>query len=162
MADKTIRQSGFSLVELAVVVVIIGLIASMAIPRLSRGSQGAAEGTLRGDLKVMRHAIELFVAEHQGLLPSKKEQFVAQMTQYTDMAGNVNGTRTAEFCFGPYLLDVPPLPVGKQAGDSRVADGGKPGDKNDAGWWYDEDTGDIRANLKNDEVDQAGVPYNQY
>jgi prepilin-type N-terminal cleavage/methylation domain-containing protein len=162
MAHKTIRQSGFSLVELAVVVVIIGLIASMAIPRLSRGSKGAAEGTLRGDLKTMRNAIELFRAEHQGLLPSKKEQFVAQMTQYTDIAGNVNDTRTAEFCFGPYLRSAPPLPVGKYAGDSRVADGGKPGDKNDGGWWYDEDTGDIRANLKNDEVDEAGVPYNQY
>ena len=51
---------------LELVIVILGIIAAIAIPRLSRGSDGAAEGALKRDLQVLRGALELYRAEHDG------------------------------------------------------------------------------------------------
>ncbi|HUU82455.1 MAG TPA: prepilin-type N-terminal cleavage/methylation domain-containing protein [Phycisphaerae bacterium] len=162
MSTSIIRRVGFSLVELVIVVTIISIVAAIAVPRISRGVTGATEASLTGSLSTMRRAIEMYSAEHEGLLPLNKEDFVAQMTMYTDLSGAVNATKTADFRFGPYLKAIPPLPLGEYAGDARVIDGSSPGAKKDGGWWYDEDTGDIRANLKNDQVDETGTPYNQY
>ena len=52
--------------------------------------------------------------------------------------------------------------MGKNKGKTGIEDGGKPGDKDNGGWWYDKDTGEIRANLKNGQLDQDGVAYNTY
>ena len=54
------RRYAFSLVELVVVVVILGIVSAIAIPRLSRGSEGASEAALIGDLAVMRRAIDMY------------------------------------------------------------------------------------------------------
>ena len=58
MARQT--NKGFSLIELVIVVVIIGIIAAIAIPKMSRGSAGASDSALTGDLTVLRNAIELY------------------------------------------------------------------------------------------------------
>ena len=53
-------RRAFSLVELVIVVVIIGIIGAIAIPRLSRGAEGAKDSSLRGNLSVLRSAIEFY------------------------------------------------------------------------------------------------------
>ncbi|MFG0315250.1 MAG: hypothetical protein ACF8LL_13830, partial [Phycisphaerales bacterium] len=90
-----------------------------------------------------------------------RSTIVAQLTQYTDIDGNVNATKTAVFMYGPYLRAMPPLPVGKNKGATTVHGGGNPGDGSE-GWWYDKDTGVVVANTKDSEVDSSGVPYNTY
>ena len=52
-------KRAFSLVELIVVVVIIGILAAIAIPSFSRGAAGAGDSSVRGNLAVLRNAVEL-------------------------------------------------------------------------------------------------------
>jgi type II secretory pathway pseudopilin PulG len=155
-------RSSFSLVELVIVVVIIGVITAIAVPRLSRSAMVAEEAALIRNLRTLRDCIDFYQADHAGLLPKKKADFVDQLTKYTDISGGASDTKVGAYVLGPYLRIMPALPLGKMKGDSRVTDGAKPGDKNDGGWWYNEVTGEIRANLKNDETDESGKPYNEY
>jgi prepilin-type N-terminal cleavage/methylation domain-containing protein len=151
------RRSAFSLVELVIVVVIIGIIGAIAIPRLSRGSAGAADSALRGDLAHLRSAIELYGAEHTGIYPTAAT-FVAQITTYSDDAGNTNATKTAVFQYGPYLKAVPPLPVGAAKGNTGVAASAGAG----VGWIYTDVTGNIVSNTTATEVDARLIAWNTY
>ena len=49
---KKHSRGGFSLLELVIVVVIIGIVAAIAIPRMSRGTAGASDSAVSGDLAV--------------------------------------------------------------------------------------------------------------
>ena len=60
------RRGGFSLLEVVIVVAIIAILAAIGIPRMSRGSKGAGDSALSGDLAVLRNAIDLYAAEHGG------------------------------------------------------------------------------------------------
>jgi prepilin-type N-terminal cleavage/methylation domain-containing protein len=155
------RRHAFSLIELVIAVVIIGIIAAIAIPRLSRASAAAADSTLSGDLAVLRKAIEMYTAEHDGQLPVAKF-FVDQLTRHSNSTGDDFIDKTdAWHPFGPYIRSIPPLSVGLHRGDSGV----DAGDGTGIGWIYDETTGDIRANASSgDPADQdaRGVPYDKY
>lgn len=155
------RQGGFSLVELVIVVAIIAIIGAIAIPRMSRGAAGAADSALVADLAVLRNAVELYAAEHNGDFPDA-DAFEEQLTQFTNAAGDVSATKTEEYLFGPYVRSIPSLPVGSNSGEDGVADAstatlGAAG----AGWYYNETTGEVQANLV-EETDDAGREYSDY
>jgi prepilin-type N-terminal cleavage/methylation domain-containing protein len=150
----------FSLIELIIVVVIIGIIAAIAVPRLSRGSEGAADAALIGDLAVLRSALDLYETEHVGGLPTVAN-FEAQMTTFTDINGNDNATKMGAFIYGPYLRELPPLPVGSRKGNTAVK-ATPPDGLGNFGWAYNEGTGEIRANCGASETDDASKAYNTY
>lgn len=144
------RQArGFSLVELVIVVVIVGLLAAIAIPRFSRGAAGASDSALAGDLAVLRNAVEMYGAEHNGTYPADAT-FSNQLTLYSSAAGATNATKTAVYEFGPYLHAVPALKAGTYTGNSGIegvsstplAESSTAG----VGWLYNETTGQIWAN----------------
>jgi len=159
--DIAVRKTrGFSLVELVIVVVIIGIIGAIAIPRLSRGSAAASDNALRGDLAVLRRAIELYAAEHDNTFPAEAT-IANQLTQFTDGAGNTNATKTAVFIYGPYLKEIPPLPVGARKNSRGIANADAAG----IGWIYVVNAsgqGEIKANTGAAEKDASGTLYNTY
>jgi prepilin-type N-terminal cleavage/methylation domain-containing protein len=164
LGANTISKNGstnrraFSLIELVIVVVIIGIIGAIAIPRMSRGAAGAADSGLTADLTVMRTAIDLFKAEHGGVLPALAT-FEAQMTTYTDAAGNANATKSTTYYLGPYLREVPKLKLGTNKGlNGLVATQGGTTE----GWVYVAASGSISANLPGSELDAQGTAYNAY
>ena len=81
---------------------------------------------------------------------------------YSDRAGTMFGVNQAsalKIIYGPYLAVPPPkLPVGRRKGAAAISIG----TDDWVGWVYDPAAGTITANCDNDEVDAAGVPYNQY
>ena len=158
------RSKAFSLVELVVVIVIIGIIAAMAIPRLSRGTAGAGDSALAGNLATMRTAINLYSAEHNNKFPTQAK-FTEQLTKFTNANGDDNPSRSSSYPFGPYLMAIPPCPVGSQATPSAVAFdstvGAIPTPTADTGGWiYNPGTGEFRANTN--AADASTKPYFNY
>jgi general secretion pathway protein G len=157
------RNRGFSLLELVIVVVIIGIIAAIAIPRMSRGTAGAADSALAGDLAVLRNAIDLFAAEHDGKFPTAAN-ITTQLTQYTDGLSTSDpvATKDKDHPFGPYLRAVPKLPVGANKGKDTITTTGPAGTDDTAGWYYDATTGKIVANCIATELDSTDKKYSDY
>lgn len=153
------QRKGFSLIELVIVIVIIGVLAAIAIPRLSRGASGAGDSALQGNLKILRTAIDLYATEHGGAFPSAAN-IVDQLTKFTDENGNVSATRTGAFIYGPYLRSIPPLPVGTRKGSTGI-DIAANATEAGVGWIYDPATGTIRANTTT-ETDARGTLYSSY
>jgi general secretion pathway protein G len=159
------RKHGFSLIELVVVVVIIGIVAAIAVPRISRASKGACEAALKGDLRELRSAIDLYAVEHNDVWPAQDRQlqtFIDQLTKRTNVAGAA-GSTPGEHIYGPYLRSIPPVPVGPNAGATGVKfkeDGNVFEGEDDKGWVYNFKTGHIYANT--DDLDDSDVPYDTY
>ena len=150
---------GFSLLEVVIVVAIIAILAAIGIPRMSRGSKGAGDSALKANLAVLRNAVDLYSAEHQGSYPTLAD-IDDQLTQYTDSSGDAQATKDTTHYFGPYLRSIPPLPVGANKGGTGFV-AAYAADPND-GWVYTATTGDITANTSPAEKDEADVLYSDY
>jgi prepilin-type N-terminal cleavage/methylation domain-containing protein len=151
------HNRAFSLLELVIVVAIIAIIAAIGIPRMSRGTRGAGDSALSGNLAVLRNAIDLYKVEHGGTDPNTSA-IADQLTKYTDASGNTSDTKDTTYYYGPYIRKIPPLPVGDKKSCTGIAAGTGDG----VGWIYTESTGDIKANCVDTELDDAGKQYNQY
>ncbi len=174
IGSRTVRVRGFSLVELVIVCAILGILAAIAMPRFASASQGAGESALRADLMALRSAIDLYAQEHGGdwpglraagggVGPQTADAFERQLTWYTASNGDASKTRDATHYFGPYLQSIPPLPVGKNKGQSRVFTMNAfttPGAAGVGyGWEYEHYFGRIRANCLSTEMAADGTAY---
>jgi len=151
------RGEGFSLLEVVIVVAIIAILAAIGIPRMSRGSKGANDSAVGGNLAVLRNAIDLYAAEHGGSFPGATT-IADQLTKYTDISGTTSATKTTSAIYGPYLRSVPPLPVGAKKGSTGIATE----DGTGVGWIYVEASGTIKANTTATEKDESGKLYTDY
>jgi general secretion pathway protein G len=142
---RQVRKSAFSLIELVIVVAIAGLLAAIALPRMSAGARGAGSAAVLADLSSLRRAIELYAIDHDGNYPNLIK-FMNQLTRFTDIDGKDRKTPGDPYIFGPYLRMIPVLPVGE--GNKNGKGRRKVGDqiKANTAWVYDENTGAILAN----------------
>ena len=159
MSDN--RTASFPVLELAIVLVVLGIIASIVGPRMSRGAAGPApsnhDPVLIGRLKTFRAAIDAYTNEHGGHTPDV-DRIVPQLTTFSDWAGRTSPAKTSRHHLGPYLREIPALPVGPRKGRTTI---GLPTDPA-AAWTYDPTSGRVRANVPTDECDAAGRAYASY
>lgn len=66
---RTRRVSGFTLVEILIVVVILGILAAIVIPQFTSASQEAIRGALQSQLQTISSQIELYRVQNAGQLP---------------------------------------------------------------------------------------------
>lgn len=71
------RQQGFTLIELLIVMSIIGILASIAVPNYKRSLIKARESVLLEDLYQMRRSIDAFFADN-GKYPESLEDLVSR------------------------------------------------------------------------------------
>jgi general secretion pathway protein G len=62
-SDSRPSEQGFTLLELMIVMVVIGILAAIAIPSYTAAVQHAKEAVLRSDLHVMRAAIDSYTVD---------------------------------------------------------------------------------------------------
>ena len=62
-------RTAFTLVELVVVVMILGILAAVAAPKFLDTSATATDNGLKQSLGIVRDAIELYAADHGAALP---------------------------------------------------------------------------------------------
>ena len=63
-------NSGFTLIELTIVVTSIAILATIAIPKFANAMQKSQEGSVKGNLGSLRSAIAIYYAENEGLYPA--------------------------------------------------------------------------------------------
>ena len=148
----------FTLVEILIVVIILGIIATIVIGVFNNTVDDARDKALKDNLRNIRSQIQLYAAEH-GTYPSLAG-FEHEMVLYTNQFGQTSNTKSDVYCYGPYIIAMPRLPVGVNQGLSGVTSSGSY--TAGYGWAYDPIHGTFRANLPDTDVDEDGVKYNSY
>ena len=140
------RRNGFTLVELVVVILILGILAGVAAPKMFNTSAKATDNGLRQTLAIVRDAIELHRAQY-GTLPG-----------CTGTGADFRVT-LKDFVRGQF----PASPVGMQN------DGVKPStatplvaDGTVTGWMYNTNTGEFICNSLAPSATDGAVTYNQF
>lgn len=105
--SRNIRKSGFTLVEILIVVVILGILAAIVIPQFTNASQDARKNSAYTLLQTVRSQLELYQVQHNGNYPDLSTNW-DQLTHKTDASGTVDPSSGTTF--GPYLQDNPKNP----------------------------------------------------
>jgi general secretion pathway protein G len=141
-------RTGFTLVEILIVVVILGILAAIVIPQFTSASTEAKESALVSDLQAVRSQIELYKIQHNDNLPGTIPigavvDFVTSMTSKTKQDGTVGTDLALGFRYGPYMKSMPgnPFVDGTAAYDVDITTLGG----GNCGWYYDTTTGWFQA-----------------
>lgn len=140
------RRNGFTLIELVVVILILGILAGVGAPKLFNTSGLATENGLRQTLSIVRDGIELYAADNAGDFP--------------DCA--TDGVSDFQVAMKDYIRGKFPVsPVGEEnnlikvsAANPMVADG-------TTGWMYNKTTGEFICNCTDPAPSGGGVTYNE-
>ena len=77
------RQTGFTLIELLIVVVIIGVLASIAIPKFAATKEKAYVASMKADLRNLVTVEEAYLAEHATYSTSRADLSYGQSARVT-------------------------------------------------------------------------------
>jgi prepilin-type N-terminal cleavage/methylation domain-containing protein len=112
-------RDGFTLIEVLIVVVILGILAATVLPQFTSSTANAKESALRADLAQLRSQISLYKFQHDGVYPTgTADNVVKQLTLASDVSGNTAAVGTAGYPFGPYLMGQ--LPTNPYNGGSGI------------------------------------------
>ena len=164
--------AGFTLIELLIVIVILGILATIVIPQFSNASVNARENTLKDELRYLRTQIVVYKAQHHDVPPGYPNgdrqaaptgaDFIAQLTKPTDAFGVTAAASTPVFKYGPYLSEMPQNPLNNLQAVQIVGDADPMPAPTGVtyGWIYKPLTGEIIANSTGS--DASGTLYKDY
>lgn len=127
-----VRSGGFTLVEILIVVVILGILAALVVPQYLNATEDASKKSAVHEVQRLRKAVEVYLIRHGNELPDVDE-----------------GDKTwgSLIAIGDYLKTAPvnPWVGGENAG--RIVYGEGPDDayQTEYGWIYNRGTGEIWA-----------------
>ncbi|MFA7237037.1 MAG: prepilin-type N-terminal cleavage/methylation domain-containing protein [Phycisphaeraceae bacterium] len=143
------HRGGFTLVEILIVVVILGILAAIVIPQFTNASESAKSSSLISQLQTIRSQLELFQVQHNGTYPALTSTWLPMIskTMATETAAT-DGDLAGDF--GPYLQQPPINPVENSSTIAATAAAG-------VGWTYDNTTGAIKAVVSSAMATKLGL-----
>jgi general secretion pathway protein G len=129
------RASAFTLMEILIVVVIVGILAAIVIPQFNDLTDESRVTSTRTVLYTIREQLEVYKAHHNEEYPT-----LAEMWDNLLGPTDADGTLSVAGRYGPYLTSPPYNPFTQST--TIVATG--TGTASD-GWEYDENTGQFTA-----------------
>lgn len=129
----------FSLIETVLVIVILGIIAAIAVPRMSVAASNSVVAAATANVSALERAIALYAAEHNDRTPAHEADggintdeatFAKRLVQTSNAVGDTG----VKLMFGPYLRELPHNPVN---GRRRIRIDGAPAGANTHGWRFD-------------------------
>ncbi len=164
------KRRAFTLVEILIVVVILGILAAIVVPQFTDAAKSARQNTMREDLRFMRTQISVYIAEHSGSKPgyppgsstgATEQWFIDQMTNPTDLKGNIGAQSDGTHRFGPYLSQIPENPMNSLDTIRIVGSGAFPTEAQGThGWIYQPSTGAFASDMTG--ADENKVDYIDY
>ena len=158
------RKTGFTLVEILIVVIILGILAAIVIPQFTSASQDARKNSLVSQLQTIKSQLELARLQHldkDDLLfaaggastvqaPGPWGHLVVKSNAISDASGyTTTPVAPATVCpFGPYLQSPPTNPLNGFSGIAITATDLVPGAAFAAagmGWVYNPNNGKVWA-----------------
>ncbi|MEO1497063.1 MAG: type II secretion system protein [Planctomycetota bacterium] len=139
------RRLAFTLVELVVVIMILGILAGVAAPKLLNTSGQATDASVKQSLAIIRNAVEIYAAQNGGTYPP--------------CTGTGADFRTA---MEPYIRgEFPASPVGTNP-DNEITPttGATTTADNATGWMFN--TTDATFIANSTATDADGVAYSTY
>jgi len=185
------NQSGFTLVELLIVAIILAILAAIVVPQFASSTVDARASALRSNLSNIRGAIDLYAQQHGGTYPSAVAStggtctggdagsgaagtlaaLTEQLTRYSNASGqtcslaDTNADGTPEFPFGPYLKSdsLPANPVTDTAAVKFETSGNLAMQaQGTPGLGWRYDTTSGKFIADDDSLDPAGAAYDTY
>lgn len=129
------KSKAFTLVEILIVVVILGILAAIVVPQFTRASEDAQTGNVVTQLQTIRSQIELFRVRNNGTFPALTAAVGTGTFGWDPLIG-ANFMRSAPI--NPRTGNGT-IAAGTAAPTAAVANG-------DAGWVYNAATGELWAN----------------
>ena len=93
------KKKGFTLIELMVVVIILGILAVVIAPRIPALVRKAKEGAAKGALATLRSALNIYYSDNEGIYP-RDQNIESGAPQPTNVLGSL---------VPKYLKKIPPI-----------------------------------------------------
>ena len=166
------RARAFTLVEILVVVVLLGVLAAIVIPAVANSGTAARGSALAANLNLLRRFVLVYTSQHLEVAPGypngdptttpTEEAFGNQATLASNAGGETAARGTAGYEYGPYLSKVPTNPFNNLDTVEMLANGAAFPAQADGshGWICKPQTGEIRPD--NAGADDRGVRYYDY
>ncbi|MBN2457441.1 MAG: type II secretion system protein [Sedimentisphaerales bacterium] len=159
-------KKAFSLVELLIVVAILGILAAIALPKFQLYTIQTKEAAAKDMLRILRGAIEVYAAEHNGAPPgylsgntaSRPTELIfwLQLVCSTNSGGQIAMVGTDGFECRPYLSDHAKNTVNGLSTVSMVSNGDSfpEAPPENVGWVYQASTKTIKLALAGTDSEQ--------
>ena len=102
-------RKGFTLVEILIVVIILGILAAIVIPQFTNASEDARKSSLTSQLQTIRSQVELYKLQHRDELPPALAAGGTGEAPWGEMVVKTDADHTINTAgqFGPYLQAAP-------------------------------------------------------
>ena len=146
------KNQGFTLVEILIVVVILGILAAIVIPQFSDASTQSKVSSAASSIQTMRSQISLYKIQHNDTAPTLLEMNADVTTPGSSvMTGQTDELGAAGTEYGPYLQSIPANPFN---GKSTLAANSATGN----GWIYTVDANqNVTITLDDFDITSADV-----